>query len=140
MNENRTMNFSANYEPGWYVLYVTPFLALLAVFVWGGRIERDAAAELEASLSRLRHEGQPVDNHTLTRWFDDHTSAETTWPWHDILLANEGLRIRFGDLLPDHEEPSPESSSPASSSPTLAAENLQRYTAEADPILAAIEA
>ncbi|WP_442505949.1 hypothetical protein SH528x_004767 [Novipirellula sp. SH528] len=127
------MNFKPSRERSLYLLLATPVIALLGVFVLGVKIERDAAASVKASLARLTSEGEPIGNHTLAQWMDNNTSQETTTQWRDILVATNGLSVRFSDLLPldDEHELAP-------SQPQDDADILQRYAQQAQPIIEAI--
>ena len=128
------LNFKPSRERSLYLLLAAPVIALLGVFAMGVKIEWAAAASVKASLARLTSEGEPIGNHTLAQWMDNNTSQETTAQWRDILVATDGLSVRFRDLLPldDEHELAP-------SQPSDDADILQRYAQQARPIIEAIE-
>ncbi len=128
------MNIKPSREWSLYLLLAAPLVALLCVFALGVKRERDAAEAVNASLTTLTKDGHPVGNHSLTEWFDSHTTQQTSSPWDDILVATDGLHIRFSDVLPLGEEPRLEPNQAWAD-----AEIMQRYAEQARPIIEAIE-
>ncbi len=128
------MNIKPSRERSLYLLLAAPLIALLCVFALGFKWERDAAEEVNATLTTLTRDGHPVGNHSLTEWFDSHTTQQASSQWDDILVATDGLHIRFSDVLPLDDEPRLEPNQPWAD-----AEIMQRYAEQARPIIEAIK-
>ncbi len=124
-------------EQTYLLAVVVPPLLLLAVFAYGKIRESYAAASNARKLAEIQSDGDPVDNHTLTQWFDRRTSKENSAPWRDVFLATRGLGNRFGILATDWVVDFERLVEPGQS--WEAAPIADRYAAEAKPILDSIE-
>lgn len=116
-------------------LVALPPLLLLSVLALGGFRELRASRELDAAVSELEQNGQPVDSDTLQARFDRRTSDENAVRWKRILDATGALSYRF---YPTQEvEDFKKFVAPAQ--PWDAEAIASRYSDEAQPILTELE-
>ncbi len=140
VNKARTIatNHRSNRSERTYLLVVAlPPLVLLSVFAYGAIREGYAAAANTAQLVQIQNDGNPIDNHSMTQWFDRRTSKENSTQWRDVFVATRGLGNRFGILATDWVVDFERLVAP--DQPWDAEPIASRYAEEAQPILDSIE-
>lgn len=116
---------------------VLPPVLLMLLFVYGQLRESFAAAANAAEIAEIQDNGGPVDNHTLTQWFDRRTSKSHSQQWSEVLLGTRGVGDRFG-LLASHWVVD-FGRLVAPGQPWEAEPIASRYAEESQPVFAAIE-